>query len=84
MNYNAHDALEDCRALASLTCIDHQHVSHQIVIDESLRMTMLYASVDIGSKRNDICSLLVHHCWRTQFLQNTTRGPLVLYRSPEC
>ena len=33
MNYNANDALEHCRALASL--IDHHHVPHHIVIDNS-------------------------------------------------
>ena len=31
MNYNAHDALEDCRVVASLT--DHYHVSHHIMND---------------------------------------------------
>ena len=33
MNYNAHDALGDCRALASL--IDHHHVPHHIMTDNS-------------------------------------------------
>ena len=33
MIYNAHDALEDCEALASL--IDHHHVPHHITIDNS-------------------------------------------------
>ena len=65
MNYNAHDAFEDGRALASL--IDHHHVPHHIMIDSSFTYMYDYAvSVDIGSKMKKIV-----HCWRTKCLHNT-------------
>ena len=38
MIYNAYDALEDCRALASL--IDHDHGPHHITTDDSFILTV--------------------------------------------